>query len=81
MCLLSVSAMSDIYIAITLILEHACLFYASQLKPTRDEALDSACSQYISSNIHNTVIKQFSAPPMQYSILEFKEFILKHRLQ
>jgi len=67
-------------IAIILILEHACLSYASQFKPTSDEALDEASSQFKASNIHNAVIEQFSASPKECSILQFTEFILSHRL-
>ena len=68
-------------IATILILEHACLFNGSQPKSTRDEALDRAHSRYVSSGIHNTVTKQFSGSPTQYSVLDLTEFILKHRLQ
>jgi len=66
--------------AIVIILEHACLLHASQLHPTIKEALDRAFSQYRSSDIHNAVRKQFSAPPMQYTILQYTEFIVEHRL-
>jgi hypothetical protein len=63
-----------------LILEHACLFFASQSKPTKDEALDEAYSRYCASGVHNELMEQFSAPPEEYSIPQFTEFILKHRL-
>jgi hypothetical protein len=65
-------------IAVTLILEHACLLHASWSNPTA--ALEQAYSQYISSNFHNKAKKQFAAPPKHYSNFEFMEFILKHRL-
>ena len=65
---------------ILLILENACLSYASQAKPTRDEALDQAYSQYCASNIHFDLTKQFCASPEEYSILQFTEFILEYRL-
>jgi hypothetical protein len=68
-------------IVISIILEHTCLLYASQLKPPRKEALDRAYSLYRSSGVHSAVRKQFSAPPMEYSLLQFTEFILNHRLQ
>jgi hypothetical protein len=63
-----------------LILEHACRLYVSQPKPTRDQALDQAYSQYCASNIHNKVRNQFSTSPVEYSILQFMEFVLKNRL-
>jgi len=63
-----------------LILEHACLFYASQSKPTRDEALARAYSQYCASGAHKQMIEQFSALPKEYSSIQFTEFILKHLL-
>ena len=67
-------------LAIILILEHAGLFLASSYSPTLNEALDRAYSQYISSGLHNDVKQQFFQPPKQYSILDFTEFILVHRL-
>jgi hypothetical protein len=42
--------------------------------------LDKAYSQYMASNTHDAVIKQLSAPPETYSILQFTEFILGHHL-
>jgi hypothetical protein len=63
-----------------LILENACLSYTSQSRPTRDEALDQAYSQYCASDIHIDLAMQFSASPKEYSIPQFTEFILKHRL-
>jgi len=67
-------------IVMILILEHACLSYASQSNPTRDEALDRAYVRYCASGVHDNVTKQFFEPPKEYSILQFTEFILKHRL-
>jgi hypothetical protein len=67
-------------IAITIILEHACLLFASKLNPTREKALDRACSEYKSSGIHHKVREQFSAPLIQHSIFLFTEFIIEHRL-
>jgi hypothetical protein len=66
--------------ATLLILEYACRFYTSQPQPNSDEALAEAYSQYKASNTHTAVTKWFSAPRIHYSILEFTEFILKHRL-
>jgi len=62
-------------IVIILILE-----YGSLSKKNSNEALDKAYFQYISSNTHNAVQECFLASPNQYSILQFTEFILKHRL-
>jgi hypothetical protein len=67
-------------VVILLILEHACLSYASQSIPSSDEALVQAYSRYCASGVHNEVTTQFNAPPQGYSIHQFTEFILKHRL-
>jgi hypothetical protein len=48
-------------------------------KPTGDQALDQAYSHYCVSDIHKKVIEQFSAPPEEYSVLQFIEFILRNR--
>jgi hypothetical protein len=63
-----------------LILQHACLFHASSSKPTVNEALDYAYSQYQASNTHNTAIRKFVAPSEKYSVLQITEFILNHQL-
>jgi hypothetical protein len=68
-------------VAITLILEHACLSFASESRPTRDEALDNAYSRYRDYDIHSAVIKRFYGSPKKYSISEFTAFILDHRLR
>jgi hypothetical protein len=78
--LLSASAISDIEIVTILILECACTSYASQTQPTRTEALDRAYFRYVASEFHNQLTKQFAGPPEQYSVLQFMEFISKHRL-
>jgi hypothetical protein len=65
---------------IILILESACLSYASQFELNRDEALEKAYSQYKASNIYNKVAQQFVAPAKEYSILQLKGFILRHHL-
>jgi len=67
-------------IVLILILEHACLSYASQSELTTDMALNQAYSLYCASDIYIEIIKEFSAPPKEYSILQFTDFILKHRL-
>ena len=64
-----------------LILDRASLFYASPSHPTLENALDHARSQYESSGTHNAVKEQFSLPPKQYSLLQFTEFVLSHRLR
>jgi len=63
-----------------LILERTSLFYVSQSHPTLDNALEKAISLYKSSDTHNAVKRQFSLPPEEYSILQFTEFVLGHRL-
>ena len=63
-----------------LILEHACLSYASEPKPTRNKALDEAYSQYCASNVHSEVMTEFFEAPEKYSIHQVTEFILRHRL-
>jgi hypothetical protein len=68
-------------IAIILILETACLFYASQAQPVRHAALDRACSRYETSDTHNAATNEFSASSVEYSIPQFTEFILAHRLR
>jgi hypothetical protein len=62
-----------------LILENACLSYASQ-SLIRDEALDRAYSHCCASDILIDLTKQFCASPKEYSIMQFMEFILKHHL-
>jgi len=64
-----------------LILDRAAIIYASSSRPTLDDALDQACSQYESSDTHNAVKEQFLLPPEQYSILQITEFVLSHHLQ
>ena len=63
-----------------LILDHTCLFHASSSRPSVDEALDRAYSQYQASKTYDAVIRQFDAPFNKYSVLHFTEFILNHRL-
>jgi hypothetical protein len=63
-----------------LILEHACRFTALRSLHEKPEALHKAYLQYKASETHSAVTEQFSAPPAQYSIVEFTEFILTHRL-
>ena len=43
-------------------------------------AMDQAYYRYTSSDTHNAVKEQFSLRPTQYSILQFIEFVLSHRL-
>ena len=68
-------------IVTTLVLDRATLLYTSSSRPTFANALDMACSQYISSGTHNAVKERFSLPPTQYSTSDFTEFALHHRLQ
>jgi len=68
-------------IAIILILEHACLSYASQSRPTRIEALDQAYSRYCASDVHNVARMRFLESPKKYSIPELTAFVLECRLR
>jgi hypothetical protein len=61
-------------------MEYAGLHFASSSQITINEALDKACSQYKASNVHDMVIKQFSAPYKEYSMMQLEEFILQHHL-
>jgi hypothetical protein len=63
-----------------LILEHACLFHASSSKPTVNDALDKAYSQYQASETHDAVVIHFVPPSKKYSVLQFADFILNYRL-
>ena len=63
-----------------IVLDHATLFHASPSRPTLDRALDQACSRYKSSNIHNTIKEHFTRPPKQYTVTQFTDFVLRHRL-
>jgi hypothetical protein len=62
-----------------LILEHACLLYASLSRPSLEWALVNSISQYQASDTHSAVMRQFTAP-QEYSVSQFVEFILEHRL-
>ena len=63
-----------------IILEYACRFYASSPDSPRVKALDKAYSQYKQSGTHKVVGSQFPGSPNEYSIPQFTEFILQHRL-
>ena len=64
-----------------LILEYATIIFASPSRPSRGEALDKACSQFIYSDTHNTVNRLFLLSLKPYSIEKFTEFLLTHRLR
>jgi hypothetical protein len=64
-----------------LILDRASLLYISPSFRTLEEALDQAYRQYKSSDTHNEVKEQFSLHPKRYSIFQFTEFVLSHRLR
>jgi len=68
-----------IMIVIILILEHACISYLSSSRPSYNQALAKACSQYRASQLHNVVTKQLPTPLQDYSVSQFTEFILGHR--
>jgi len=75
------SVFSNVQIVTILILDCASLFFASPSRPTRDDALGHARSQYESSDTYNAVKEQFSLPHKRYSISQFTEFLLSHRLR
>jgi hypothetical protein len=62
-----------------LILEHACLLYASPSRPSLQRALVNSISRYQASDTHSAVMRQFTAP-QENSVSQFTEFILQHRL-
>ena len=62
-----------------LILDRASHLYASASRPTFEDVLDEACSQYRSSGTHDAVKEQFSRSLYQCSTLQFTEFVLSHR--
>ena len=68
-------------IVTVLILDCASLFYVSPSCLTLDDAFDHAHSQYESSGTHNAVKEQFSLLWERYSISQFTEFVLSHRLR
>ena len=67
-------------IATVLILEYATILFASS-RPTREEAFDKACSQFISSDTYNAVNRLFLLSHKPYFTQKFTEFILTHRLR
>ena len=64
-----------------LILDRSSLLYASPSSPTLEDALDQAYSQYKTSGAYTAAKEQFFLPPEQYSISQFTEFVLSHRLR
>ena len=78
---LSVSMPSNFQIATVLILEYAAILFASPSRPSLEEALNKACSQFISSNTHNAVNRLFLLSPKPYSPQQFTEFLFIHRLR
>ena len=67
-------------IATILILEHACLLYASSSSSTSESALDTTFTTYTDSNAHNELLVQFPAS-QEYSIPQVSDFIVQHRLR
>jgi hypothetical protein len=66
-------------IATIIILEHACLLYASSSGPSSEAALNRAHTTYIASNARNELPIQFPAS-QEYVIPQVTDFILQHRL-
>jgi len=78
---LSISS-DDIYhiiIVTILVLERACLFYASSSRPPYTKALDMACSRYTTSDTHNALMVQFPSC-RTYSISKISDFILNYSI-
>jgi len=63
-----------------IILEYTCRFRASSPDSTRVKALDTAYSRYKQSGTHKVLKSQFTGSPNDYSIEQFTEFTLQHRL-
>ena len=78
---LSASVPSNFQIATVLILEYTTILFASPSRPSRVEALDKACSQFICSNTYSAVNQLFLLSPKLYSTQQFTEFLLMHRLR
>ena len=78
---LSAPVPSNLKTATVLILEYAAFRYASLPRPTREEVLDKAFLQFISSDTCNVVHQEFVLTPRSYSAPQFTEFILTHRLR
>jgi hypothetical protein len=77
----SSSVPSNFQIATVLILEYTAILYVSPSRPSREEAFEKACSQFIYSNSHNAVNRLFLLSPKPYSTQQFIEYLLMHRLR
>jgi hypothetical protein len=66
--------------ATILILEHACLLYASSSDLSSMAALKMTHTTYTTSNTHNELTTRFPAS-QEYSIPQVIEFVLQHRLE
>ena len=67
-------------IAMILILEHACLLYASSSSLSSKAALDTTYATYTTSNARTELPIRFPAS-QEYVIPQVTEFILQHRLE
>ena len=69
-------------IVTVIILECACALLASESlpRPSREEVLDKASSQFISSDTDTAVNRLFLLSLKPYSPQQFKEFVLMNRL-
>ena len=66
-------------IAMILILEHACLLYASSFSPSSEAALNTAYNAYTTSNARTELPIRFPAS-RGYVDLQVTEFIVQRRL-
>ena len=63
-----------------IMLEYACRIRTSSPGLTLAKALDEAYSRCKQSGTHKVVKTQFQGSPNKYSVSQFTEFILQHRL-
>jgi hypothetical protein len=63
-----------------LILEHACLLYATSSSPNSWDALNTTHTAYTTSNARTELPIRFPAS-QEYVIPQVTEFILQHRLE
>jgi hypothetical protein len=64
-----------------LILDHASRSRASSSSLTLNIDLNKARLRYLASHIYDKITTQFTASPGEYSVSNFNDFILGHRLQ
>ena len=63
-----------------IIVDCACLLYASASRPPYKEALHMACFRYLYSDTQNAIKVRFPSPG-QYSSSDITDFVLANRLK